>query len=123
MRERRLSRGGVQHGVVEAIEFELEEQQLRRGVDDLVVRVAIKFRAGRIGGVAGVEQAGEGHDAAEQILQRLVARDRLAERFAGLRVAGERPRACRDSPARNALASSRGALEIGACKAGESVPS
>ena len=91
-RKRRLCGGCVQNRIVDAIELQLEEQELRRGVDDLAARVCVEFRADRVRDVAGVQEAGERHDAAEEILQLFVSRDggpELLARAGALRQCGE----------------------------------
>ena len=46
---------------------------------DLFLDVAVEFGPDRIGRVAGIDEAGEGGEPAEQVLQCLVADDRLGE--------------------------------------------
>ena len=83
MAERGIGHGGVERGIVDAVELEREEQQMQRGGGDALLHVAVEFGARRIGGVAGIDERGIGHEPAEQVLQRLVALDRLGERLAG----------------------------------------
>ena len=83
-RERLLAGRGHQRGVVHPIELKLKKQELRRSVGDLLLHVAIEFGARGIGGVAAIEQAGEGHQPPEQVLQRFISRDRLAKLDAGV---------------------------------------
>ena len=59
--------------VVDAVQFEREEQKMQRDRSDALLHVAVEFRAHRIGGVAGINERRIGDDAAEQILHRLVA--------------------------------------------------
>ena len=81
----RLARGdGVQRRVVETVELELEEQQVGRGRRQALLRVAVEFRALGVGRVARIDEPGIGDDAAEPILQRLVAANRRVERLPGL---------------------------------------
>ena len=89
MAERRRRHRGVQLGVVDAIELELEEQEIAGQRRHALLRVAVEFRDSRIAGVGGVEQRRIGHDAAGQVLQRLVGPDRLGERLAGVRPVGQ----------------------------------
>ena len=89
MAERRIGHRLVQHGVVEPVEIEREEQQMQRGRGDALLHVAIELGDGRIGGVAGVEQTGIGDQPAEHVLDRLVAPHRLAERAAGVGARGD----------------------------------
>ena len=79
MGERRILRRRVEPGVVEPIEFELEEQQLAGELGHLLLRVAEELGARRIAGVAGVKQRSVGHDAAHQVLQLFVGADRLEQ--------------------------------------------
>lgn len=65
--------------VVDQVQFEREEQEMRAGIGHLLLDVAIELGALRIGGVAGIDQAGIGDDAADQFLQRLVGDQRLAQ--------------------------------------------
>ena len=65
--------------VVEPVQFEFEEQKIRRRVGDLFLRVAIEFHPRRVGRIAGVNQPGIGHDAPEQFFQRLVTLDGVQE--------------------------------------------
>nr|WP_255608336.1 hypothetical protein [Methylosinus sp. Sm6] len=67
-RQRSLCGGCVESGVVETVELKLEEQQLRRNVRDLALHVAIEFGARGVAGVAAVDEAGIGHDSAEEFL-------------------------------------------------------
>ena len=84
----RLHRG-VEHRIVDAVELEGEEQELARGRGQALLRVAVELGPLRIGGVAGIDEAGIGHDPAEEILDRLVAQDGGAERMRGVLASGE----------------------------------
>ncbi len=79
VRQRPILHGGFELGVVEAIELEREEQEVRGGGGDALLHVGVEFRAGGIDGVAGVEEAGIGREAAEKIVERLVALHRRRE--------------------------------------------
>ena len=83
MAERRIGHGGLQRGIVDAVEFEREEQQMDRGRRDALIDVAIEFGALRIGHVAGMDELGIGADAAERVVERLVALDRGGQRPPG----------------------------------------
>src|SRR5437879_5372724 len=63
--------------ILEPVQLEREEQQMQRGGGNLFLDVAIEFRARRIDRVAGMHEPRIGDDAAEQIVERLVALDRL----------------------------------------------
>ena len=71
MTERRIAHRGFELGVVEPVEFEPEEQQVSGGGGDAVLHVGVEFRARRIDRIAGMDQAGEGRDPAEQIVELL----------------------------------------------------
>ena len=77
-------------GVVEPIQFELEEQQVGRGGGDLFLRVAVKFRPRRIDRVLGIGEPGEGHDFGDQIVDFLVAGDGLEQLLRSV-AAGQQP--------------------------------
>ena len=79
--ERRILHGGFEHGVVEPIELEREEQEMRGGGRDPLLHVAVEFGARGIDGVAGMDEAGIGNEPAEQIVERLVALHRLRKRL------------------------------------------
>ena len=89
MAKRRRRHGGVQFGVVDAIELELEEQEIAGERGHAFLRVAMELRDYRIAGVGGVEQRRVGHDAAGQILQRLVGLDRRGQRLARVGPVGQ----------------------------------
>ena len=73
VRELRVRQRGLERGIVQAVEFEFEEEQLRGGVGQLLRDVAIELGALRIGCVAHVMQRGEGCQAPEQLLQAFVS--------------------------------------------------
>ena len=81
MGERPGAHGLVEHGVLDAIELEPEEKEFRRGGGQALLGVAIELRADRIRGVAGIDQAGIGHEASEKVFERLVALHHLVEPF------------------------------------------
>ena len=85
MAERGVGHGGVECGVVDAVELEGEEQHMQRSGGDAFLRVAVEFGANRVGGIAGVIQRRIGHDAAERVVERLIAFDRRGQRLAGIR--------------------------------------
>ena len=74
LRHRRLERL-----VVEAIELERKEQELRGDRGDLLLDVAEEFLPLGVGGVGGVQQARIGNDAAEQVVERLELAHGLGE--------------------------------------------
>ena len=65
--------------VVDQIELQREKQQMRAGVRHLLLDVAVKLGALRVGRVAGIDERGIGDDAADQLFQRLVFAQALAE--------------------------------------------
>jgi hypothetical protein len=83
-RERLRPHGGFEHPVVDPVELEREEEELARRRGQALLGVAVELRALRIGGVAGIDETGIGHDPAEQILDRLIAHHRRAERRGGV---------------------------------------
>ena len=79
----------VEHRIVDAVELEGEEQELARGRGQPLLRVAVELGPLRIGGVARIDEAGIGHDPAEEVLDRLVAQHGGAERVCGVLASGE----------------------------------
>src|SRR5665647_3484663 len=75
--------------IVDAVEFEREEQQVDRGRGDALLHVAIELGAHRIGAVAGIDQRGIGDQPAEPVLQRLVTLDHLDQRASGALARGK----------------------------------
>src|SRR5262249_22715877 len=71
MSEGRMRESLFDERVVDPIELEREEEEMRRSRGDLFLDVAVKFGAFRIGGIACVYQARVGNELAEQLLQRL----------------------------------------------------
>ena len=80
-------RVGIQRGldqrVIDKVELQCEEQHVRAGVRQLLLHVAIELGAGRIRGVAGIEQACIGADASHHVLKRLVFTHGRTESAAG----------------------------------------
>ena len=71
--------------VIEPVELEHEEQEMRRGGGDAVLHVAIELGARRIDRIAGMDEPRIGDQPADEIVERLVALDRRRERRPGLR--------------------------------------
>ena len=88
MAERRIGHRLVEHGVVDAVELQGEEQQMRGGRRHALLHVAVEFGARRIDGVAGMNKPGIGADAAHQIVDRLVALHGFGKLCAAVRRAG-----------------------------------
>jgi hypothetical protein len=63
MGEGLLVHGLVHDLVVDAVEFEPEEQKLARRRRQALLGVAVELRPHRVGGVAGIDEARIGHDA------------------------------------------------------------
>ena len=75
---RRLHRA-LDHGIVDAVEFKREEQQMQRGRRQPLGNVAIEFGNHGIDAVAGMNEAGIGAEPAGEIVDRLVAPDGLGK--------------------------------------------
>ena len=58
-------------GIVEAVQLERKEQELRGDGGDLLLDVAEEFLPLGVGGIGGIEQARIGHDAAHDVVERL----------------------------------------------------
>ena len=80
MAERRIGHRGIEHRVVDAVEFEREEQKMRGGRRHPLLHVAVEFGARRIERVAGMNEPGIGAEPPHQIVDRLVAAHRRGER-------------------------------------------
>ena len=80
----------LEHGVVEPVELEREEQQLRGDGGDLLLDVAEEFLPLRVRGVGGVKQARIGHDAAHDVVERLELAHGLRERRAAFAAVEQR---------------------------------
>ena len=72
----------VDHGIVDPVEFEREEQQMHRCRRQPLGDVAVEFGDRGIDAVAGMNQAGIGAEPAGEIVDRLVAPDRFGEPLA-----------------------------------------
>jgi hypothetical protein len=71
-----------EHAVLEAVQLEREEQQLGRDVRHPLLHGLVEAADLRIGHVAGMDQLGVAHDAAQHLLDGFIARHGLAERGA-----------------------------------------
>ena len=71
--ERRLLHGGLELGVIDAVELEHEEQEMRGRRRDALLHVGVELRAGGIDGVARMHETGKRNEPAEKIVERLVA--------------------------------------------------
>ena len=70
------------HGIVDPVEFEREEQQMHRRIRQPLGDVAVEFGDRGIDAVAGMNQTGIGPETPGEIVDRLVAPDRLGEPLA-----------------------------------------
>ena len=85
MAERAILHGRVELGVVEPVELEHEEQQMRGSRREALLHVGVEFCARGIDRVAGMDEAGKGSEAADEIVELLVALHRLGERGSRVR--------------------------------------
>ena len=85
-----IGHGEVHHRVLDPVEFEGEEQQVARGFGQTLLGVAVELLAPLVGGVAGIDEAGKGHQPAEQILDFLVGPNRRSELHRGVASGGDR---------------------------------
>src|SRR5207248_5192998 len=67
MHQRAVLHRGLELGVIEAIEFESEKQEVRRGGGDALLHVGVEFAARGIGGVASVDQPGKGREPPKKV--------------------------------------------------------
>jgi len=87
VRERSLAHGRLQDIVFDAVELQREEQQMRGSRGDPLLHITIKFGARRITGVTRIDETRIGDEPTNQVVDRLVAFDRIGETGAGLRSA------------------------------------
>ena len=76
MTERRIGHGLVQNRIVDAVELEREEQKMDRGCRKPLLNVAVKFGAGGIKRVAGVDETGKGRKPAHKIVDGFITAHR-----------------------------------------------
>ena len=81
MAERGIGHRGFKNGVLDAIEFEREEQQMRRRRRHALLNIAVEFRPRRIDGIAGVDETRIGTEPAHQIIDRFVTPHRGSKRL------------------------------------------
>ncbi len=72
MAERRRLHRALDHGIVEAVEFEREEQEMRRCGGQPLGHIAVKLRDRGIDAVPGMNQPGIGAETPCEIVDRLV---------------------------------------------------
>src|SRR5437868_14288447 len=90
MHQRAVLHRGLELGVIEAIEFESEKQEVRRGGGDALLHVGVEFAARGIGGVASVDQPGKGREPPKKVIERLIALYCLGQPLSTLRSIGQR---------------------------------
>ena len=79
MAERRVAHGGVERRIVDAVELELEEQEVDRSGRDAFLNIAGKLGDGGIVNVAAAQKSGVGTQPAERLSDRLIALDRFGQ--------------------------------------------
>jgi hypothetical protein len=89
MAEHGIGQRRIELRLVDAVELELEEQQVRRGRGHALLHVAVELGARRIDGIALMDEHGIGAEPAHAIADRLIAPHRFAERGTTLRRRGE----------------------------------
>ena len=89
MPERRRSHRRLELRIIDAVELKLEEQEIAGERRHPLVRVPVELRPPGVARIGGVKQRGVGHEAAGQILHRLVDPDRRGQRLARVRPVGE----------------------------------
>ena len=83
--ERPGGRCRIDQRILQPVQLQLEEQEVRRGVRHLLLGVAVEFGVCRIRRVPRIDEPGVRDDPAELVLERLVARDRRQEAPSSLR--------------------------------------
>ena len=74
----------LDHGIVNAVELEREEQEMRRGGGQPLGDVAVELRNRGIDAVAGMDEAGIGAEPAGEIVDRLIALHGPREPFSAI---------------------------------------
>src|SRR5262249_1949912 len=72
----------LSYSVVEPVQLERKEQELRGDRGDLLLDVAEEFLPRRVRGVCGIEQTRIGNDAPQEVAQHLVLAHDIGERLA-----------------------------------------
>ncbi len=85
MAERGIGQSRIELRVVDAVELELEEQQVRRGRGHPLLHVAVELGARRIDRIALMDEHGIGAEPSHAIADRLIAPHSFGERGAALR--------------------------------------
>ena len=80
--ERRRCHRALDHLVIDAVEFEREKQKVRRGCGDAFGHVAVELRDRRIDGIARMGEPRIGRQPPGEIVDRLIAPDRLGQPLA-----------------------------------------
>ena len=89
VRERPSGHRGVDRGVVDAVQLQGEEEEIRRGAGQPLAGVAVELGPRLVGGVAGIHEPRERHELAEQVLDPLVGPHRLGQTRGRVRPGGE----------------------------------
>ena len=84
VRERSLPHGSPQRRLVDAIELQREEQEVRGRRGNALLHIAEEFGPFRIAGIAGIDQARVRHEPSDQIIDHLVALDRFGQSHTGV---------------------------------------
>ncbi|MND34494.1 hypothetical protein D3C80_251120 [compost metagenome] len=67
-----IGHAGVHRGVVDAVEFKREKQEMRGNIRQLCLGIAIKLAVCRVRRIGKICEPGKGADAADQIVQRFI---------------------------------------------------
>src|SRR5215472_8870776 len=84
MAERGIGHRLVQNRIVDAVEFEREEQQMDGSRGEPLLYIAVKLGAGGIERIAGMDETGKGRQPAHEIVDRLIAPHRDGKRSAAI---------------------------------------
>ena len=83
MPERGIFHSRFEQRIIDAVEFEREEQQMRRSSRQPLLHVAVEFGDGRVDRIAGMHEAGVRAEPAHEIIERLIAAHDFGKRGAG----------------------------------------
>jgi hypothetical protein len=87
--QRGVLHGGFKQTILNAIEFEYEEQQMRRCRRETILYVGVEFAARGVDRVARMDEPRIGDQTPHQVIERLIGFHRLRQRASGLRLAGQ----------------------------------
>ena len=77
--QRRIGELGIQHGVVDPVQLQREEQQVRTDGRDPLAGGLVELGRGGVGAVGAEQQLSVGHDPAQHLLDLLVLGERRRE--------------------------------------------